>query len=100
MADIAAAAEQFAKDLIAQNIGGLMMIFTPNGMGKAMAMQAQRAGTAQAPATGFSVNVIGPDGDDQVVEITMQSPDGDGVMVTRWKDVAGAWKVDDMSLKA
>ncbi len=101
MADLAAAAEQFARDLIAQNIGGLMMVFTPNGMGKAMAMQAERQSVGpQTPATGFSVNVIGPDGDDQVVEVTMQSPDGDGIMITRWKDVAGAWKVDDMALKA
>ncbi len=101
MADLSAAADQFARDLVAQNIAGLMTIFTPAGMGKAMALQAQRpAGSPQTAATGYVVNVVGPDGDDQVVEITMTSPDGEAIMKTRWKDVAGAWKVDDMEMKA
>jgi hypothetical protein len=101
MAELKDTAEQFAKDLIAQNIGGLMTVFTPAGMGKAMAMQAQRAAAgAQAPATGYEVTLAGADGDSQVVDITMKAPDGDAVITTKWKDVGGAWKVDDMVLKA
>lgn len=101
MAELKETAEQFAKDLVAQNIAGLMMAFTPTGMGKAMAMQAQvQAAGPQPPTTGTDVNVIGADGDDQVVEIIMKNANGEAVMTTRWKDVAGAWKVDDMAMKA
>lgn len=99
MAELTDTAEQFARDLIAQNIAGLMMAFTPNGMTKAMALQAQRAAGQQASATGFEIRDLGAEGDTHNVDIVMKSPDGDGVMFTKWKDVAGAWKVDDIGLK-
>lgn len=101
MAELKDSAEQFAKDLIAQNIAGLMMVFTPEGMGKAMAMQAQMqaSGQAQQPATGFEVRVAGQDGDDHLVDIVMQNPGGEGVIATKWRDIAGAWKVNDIGLK-
>ena len=100
MADLKETADQFAKDLVAQNIAGLMMAFTPNGMGKAMAMQGQMAAAGpQPPTTGHEVNIIGPEGDDQVVDIVMKRDDGQGIIMTKWKEVAGAWKVDDMSLR-
>ena len=102
MAELKETAEQFAKDMIAQNIAGLMMVFTPNGMTKAMAMQGQmQAQGAQAPATGFDVRLTGTEGDDQLVEIDMKNAEGTaGTITTKWKDVAGAWKVDDIGLKA
>ena len=101
MADLKETADQFAKDLVAQNIAGLMMAFTPNGMGKAMAMQGQMAAAGpQAPTTGHEVNIIGPDGDDTVIDIVMKNAGGQGIIMTKWKEVAGAWKVDDMSLRA
>ncbi len=100
MADLQDVASQFAKDLIAQNIAGLMMAFTPAGMGKAMALQAQRAASGQtAPASGFEVNLLGTEGDDHLVDIVMKTPDGEGTMYTRWKDVAGVWKVDDIGMR-
>ncbi|MGI8423826.1 MAG: hypothetical protein ACR2NO_06915 [Chloroflexota bacterium] len=100
MAELDTVADQFAKDLIAQNIAGLMMTFTPVGMGKAMAMQAQMQANPRPPATGYEVRMAGEDGDDKVVEIVMKNPEGEGVIVTKWKDVAGAWKCDDMAMKA
>ncbi|MBI2765245.1 MAG: hypothetical protein HYX53_04945 [Chloroflexi bacterium] len=100
MAELKDTAEQFAKDLVAQNIAGLMMAFTPAGMGKAMALQAQRAAAGTpAPTTGFEVVVQGQEGDDHLIDIIMKSADGEGIIATRWKDVAGAWKVDDMAMK-
>ena len=101
MAELKDIAEQFAKDLIGQNIAGLMMSFTPNGMGKAMALQAQRQAAGQAsPATAFEVQLNGTEGDDHLVDIVMKTADGEGVMFTKWKVVAGAWKVDDMGMRA
>ncbi len=102
MADLKETADQFAKDLVAQNIAGLMMAFTPNGMGKAMAMQGQMAAAGpQPPTTGYEVKMLEPEGDDQVIDIVMKRDGGEGVIVTKWKkDIAGAWKVDDMALRA
>lgn len=100
LAELKDTADQFAKDLIAQNIAGLMMSFTPEGMGKAMAMQAQvQARGPQPPATGYEIKELGAEGDDQVVDIVMKNPDGDGIITTKWRDVAGAWKVNDIALK-
>lgn len=100
MAELTDVAQQFAKDLIGQNIAGLMMSFTPAGMGKAMALQAQRSAAGGTPAaTSFEVKVVGQEGEDHLVDIIINTADGPGVMFTRWKDVAGAWKVDDIGMR-
>jgi hypothetical protein len=100
MAELKDAADQFAKDLMAQNIAGLMMVFTPEGMTKAMAVQTQmQAQGPRKPATSYDVNVGETDGDDTVVDIVMKGEDGDMTIATKWRDVAGAWKVNDMGLK-
>jgi hypothetical protein len=102
MAELKESAEQFAKDLQNQNIAGLMMAFTPNGMGQAMALQSQMAGGPQpsgAPTT--KIEVGAQEGEDHLVDIVMGS-EGSAETVTiatRWKDVAGAWKVDGISRK-
>jgi hypothetical protein len=98
MAELKEAADQFAKDLAGQNIAGLMMAFTPNGMMKAMAMQQQmQAAGPQPPATGFDVNVVG----DTTVEIVLKNATGEATISTTWVEDAAtsAWKVDDMALK-
>ena len=102
MAELKDTAEQFAKDLVAQNIAGLMMAFTPAGMMKAMAMQAQVQAAGGPPPTGFELGSANEDGTHQVLDITMQNADGaGGVIVTRWlADATGAWKVDDIAVKA
>jgi len=100
MAELKDTAEQFAKDLMNQNIAGLMMAFTPAGMGKAMALQAQQqARGPQPPATGVEVELQGQEGDDHLVDIIMKNAEGHGVIATRWREVAGSWKVDDMAVK-
>ncbi len=99
MSDLQSAADQFAKDLIAQNIAGLMVAFTPEGMGKAMAMQAQAAGQPQATPSGFEVNVLAQNGEDHIVDLVMKTSEGDRTISTTWRDVAGAWKVHDIGVK-
>ena len=100
MAELNETAEQFAKDLVAQNIAGLMMSFTPEGMGKAMAMQAAvQARGPQPPSTGFELKLAGQEGDDHLVDIVMKNAEGEGIIATKWRDVAGAWKVNDIGLK-
>ncbi|MCC6382979.1 MAG: hypothetical protein IT304_10765 [Dehalococcoidia bacterium] len=100
MADLQETAEQFARDLVGQNLAGLMMSFTAEGMYRAMELQAQRqAAGPQPPSTGFEVNFKGADGEDQVVDIVVKSAEAEGTIVTRWRDVAGSWKVNDMAMK-
>ena len=103
MAELKDTAQQFAQDLINQNIAGLMMAFTPNGMGQAMALQGQMAGQPQPAGTpSVKVEVTGQEGDDHLVDLVMGS-DGSPetrTIATRWKDVAGTWKVDGIALKA
>lgn len=109
MPTIEEAADAFAKDLTATppNIAGLMMAFTPEGMMKAMAMQTQMqaraaaalaAGRTAAPSTGYTLDVKPAEGDDQVVHLNMQSADGTLEVMTRWRDVAGVWKVNDLGV--
>ena len=101
MAELKEMADQFAKDLIAQNIAGLMMAFTPEGMTKAMTMQAQMAssGQPQPVSTGFEIRDLGQEGDDHAIDIVMKNANGEGVIATKWREVAGAWKVNDMWLR-
>lgn len=93
MPELSESAEQFAKDIIANNIAGLMLAFTPVGMGKAMAMQGQGGGAGAAQgSSGYEI----ADQGDGLIHITFTGDDGDGTIFTQWVDVEGVWKVDDM----
>ncbi|MGD9932529.1 MAG: hypothetical protein AB7T37_02330 [Dehalococcoidia bacterium] len=99
MAELKDAADQFAKDLVAQNIAGLMLAFTPAGMMKAMAMQGQMAAAGpQPPATGYDVTIEGED----AATVTLKNPNGEARISTKWMlDAAtSTWKVDDIQVEA
>ncbi len=101
MADLKDTAEQFVKDLTALNLAGLMMTFTPEGLNKALAMQAQmQAGGGQQPVTSSAVELLGTEGDDHVVDLVLTNPNGSVTIGTRWREVLGAWKVNDIGIKA
>lgn len=101
MAELKETAEQFAKDLIAQNVAGLMMVFTPTGMMQAMTLQQQMAAQGGQPAaSGFAVELTGQDGDDSLADITLQGADGSVTLATRWKQDATGWKIDQIAMKA
>src|SRR6266851_4382279 len=101
------AANTFAKDMVSQNFPGLMMVFTPEGMMKAMAMQGQiqqrameamAAGRTPPSLTGFTLDLRGADADDQAVQIVLQSSEGTAEVMTRWREIDGIWKVNDVLL--
>ena len=101
MAELKESAEQFGRDLMNQNIAGLMMAFTPNGMTQAMALQGQMASQPQPQGTPtLNVEVGGQEGEDHLVDLVMSSDAGSTTIATRWKEVAGAWKVDGIGLKS
>ncbi len=62
-------------------------------------MQAQTAGQPQPAATGCDVKVLGQEGDDHLVDLVMKTADGERTIGTRWRDVAGSWKVNDIAVK-
>ncbi len=90
-ADLLQVADQFAQDLIANNIAALMPMFTPVGIGQAMALQAQ-----PDSAEGSESYEIEDQGDN-LLHITFRGPEsagGDGTIFTQWIEVEGLWKVD------
>ena len=92
-ADLMQTADQFAQDLIANNIAGLMPVFTPVGIGQAMAMQQNPNAGSAAGSTSFEIEDQG----DNLLHITFRGPEsagGDGTIFTQWVEVEGAWKVD------
>jgi len=101
VADLQATAEQFARDLIAQNMGGLMMVFTPNGLMQAMTLQQELAAQpgGQPQATGSKVEVLGKDGEDSLAEVTLLGADTAVTLSTRWKEDAMGWKIDQIAVK-
>lgn len=101
MAELQQVADQFARDLAAQNIAGLMMAFTPNGMGQAMALQAQMAAAGpQSANPELIVEVTGTEGASSLVDLIFKGAEVSRRIATKWIDVAGAWKVDAISLEA
>ena len=93
MVDFQEALDQFVQDIMANNIAGLMPVFTPVGMGKAMAMQGQGGdGGGATGATSFET----ADQGDNLIHITFKADDGEGTIFTQWVEVEGVWKVDDM----
>ena len=92
-ADLMQIADQFAQDLIANNIAGLMPVFTPVGIGQAMAMQQNPNAGSAAGSTSFEIDDQG----DNLLHITFRGPEsagGDGTIFTQWVEVEGAWRVD------
>ncbi len=101
MASAKEAAEQYVKDLQTMNVASLMTAFTPAGMVKAMTVLTQlQANGGPKPITGYTLGDALTDGEDEVIEITLENAEGQATMITRWKDVLGAWKVDDIAFKA
>ncbi len=87
-ADLLQVADQFAQDLVANNIAALMPMFTPVGIGQAMALQAQ-----PDSAEGSDEYEIADQGD-HLLHITFRGDDGEGTIYTQWVEVEGLWKVD------
>ena len=92
-ADLLETADQFAKDLIANNVAGLMPVFTPVGIGQAMAMQQDPNAGSAAGSTSFEIEDQG----DHLLHITFRGPEsagGDGTIFTKWIEGPMGWQVD------
>ena len=75
------------------DIGTLMASLTPEAMGKAMAM------AGGAPPTGITdikAEKQGEENGEVTYHMTLEAASGGGTMMTRWKEIDGAWKVTDI----
>jgi hypothetical protein len=94
MAGVQDAVEGYCKAMMSMDIGTLMGAMTPEALGKAMALQGQGpqpGGTLQ----GYEIEAQGQEGDEHVFHITLNGGQQSATVMTRWKEIDGAWKVTD-----
>jgi len=70
--------------------------FTPTGMSKAMSLGQQ--GPPGTP-TSTEVRIGEAQGEDHPVDLVAETDQGQGVIGTVWREVSGAWKVNDIEIK-
>ncbi len=97
MASVQEAVENYCKAMMAMDIATLMGSMTPEALGKAMALQGQ----GPQPGGGlqrYEIAEQGQEGDEYVYHLTLFGSDAEAKVMTRWKEVDGAWKVADVGL--
>ena len=98
MAGVQEAVEGYCKAMMSMDIGTLMGAMTPEALGKAMALQGQGPQPGGA-LQGYDIDKQGEEGDEHVYHITLKGSDDQSAKVmTRWREIDGAWKVADIGL--
>jgi hypothetical protein len=78
----------------AMDIGTLMATLTPEALGKAMAQMG-----SNPPPTSVSdikAEKISEENGEFVYHLVVEADGGGATMMTRWKEIDGAWKVTDV----
>lgn len=89
--ELAAAVDQLARDMIANNIAGMMPMFTPQGLMQALALQ----GGEESAEGSDDYEVTAAKGNrGNRYHIHFRGDDGEGGIYTDWLEVDGEWKVD------
>lgn len=89
--ELAAAVDQLARDMIANNIAGMMPMFTPQGLMQALALQ----GGEESAEGSDDYEVTAAKGNwGNRYHIRFRGDDGEGGIYTDWLEVDGEWKVD------
>jgi hypothetical protein len=94
MATIDEAIAGYINAVKVMDIGTLMASLTPEAMGKAMSM------AGGAPPTGITdikAEKQGEENGEYIYNLTVEAASGGGTMMTRWKEIDGAWKVTDLA---
>ncbi|MEX0786558.1 MAG: hypothetical protein WD939_07975 [Dehalococcoidia bacterium] len=86
------AVHEHAKALIARDFGAALRSMTPDALGQAMAV-----GNTTWIVTGYDVTPEGRDGDDFVFAIAYETDLGRLSLHYRVRDIAGEWKVADIT---
>jgi hypothetical protein len=96
MASVDDAVNSYIAAIKTMDIGTLMASLTPEAMGKAMAMQ----GSGGGPPAGIKdirAEKQGEENGEYVYNLVVEADSGGGTMMTRWKEIDGAWKVTDLA---
>jgi hypothetical protein len=75
------------------DLGTLMSTLTPEALGKAMSMG---GGAPPAGITDITAAKQGDENGELIYHLTVEAASGGGTMMTRWKEIDGAWKVTDL----
>lgn len=94
MATIDEAVASYISAIKTMDLGTLMATLTPEALGKAMAM-----GGSGPPAgvTEIKAEKQGEENGEYIYNLTLEAASGGGTMMTRWKEIDGAWKVTDLA---
>ncbi|MDP9237952.1 MAG: hypothetical protein M3P30_11255 [Chloroflexota bacterium] len=94
MGTIDEAVASYVNAVKIMDLGTLMASLTPEAMGKAMAMA---GGAPPAGITDIKAEKQSEEGGEYVYNLTVEAASGGGTMMTRWKEIDGAWKVTDLA---
>jgi hypothetical protein len=95
MASIDDAVIGYVNAIKTMDIGTLMATLTPEALGKAMAMQGGGGGPPSG-ITNISAAKQSEENGEYVYHLSVEAASGAGTMMTRWKEIDGAWKVVDI----
>ena len=94
MPTIDEAVASYITAIKSMDIGTLMATLTPEALGKAMAnMGSQPQPTSIEDITSEKV---GEENGEHTVNIKIKADGNDAIMMTKWKEIDGAWKVTDV----
>lgn len=88
------AVNDYINAIKVMDLGKLMATLTPEALGKAMAMG---GGGPPTGITEISAERKGEENGEYVYHLSVQAASGSGTMMTRWKEIDGAWKVTDLA---
>ncbi len=94
MASIDEAVSSYINAIKVMDIGTLMATLTPEALGKAMSMG---GGAPPAGITDIKPEQQNEENGEYVYHLSVEAASGGGTMMTRWKEIDGAWKVIDLA---
>lgn len=94
MATIDEAVEEYTQAIKTMDIGKLMATLTPEALGKAMAQMG--SGPPPGGVTSISAERQSEENGEYVYHLNVEGTAGAAVMMTRWKEIDGQWKVTDL----
>ncbi len=94
MATIDEAVATYVAAIRSMDIGTLMATLTPDALGKAMAQM----GSSPPPTNVKDIKAekMSEEDGEFVYHLVVEADGGGATMMTRWKEIDGAWKVTDL----
>jgi uncharacterized membrane protein len=94
MADINEAVDKYIAAIRSMDIATLMATLTPEALGKAMSLG---GGAPPVNIKDIRAEKQSEEGGEYVYHLVVDADSGGGTMMTRWKEIDGAWKIVDLA---